>query len=128
MLRHLDAIPFEGRVPDSWFEELLARCLDHLAVPELVLQYWIRAASGRIVARVDLALPAERIGLEAHSRRFHFGPQAEPLDEQRDMRVAACGWELLYLELYATDRPADDRARGRRCGRVAPSRFPGPYE
>ena len=27
LLRHLDSIPFEGRVPDSWFEELVAACL-----------------------------------------------------------------------------------------------------
>ncbi len=107
LLRHLDAIPFEGRVPDSWFEELLARCLEHRSIPAVVPQYRIRAASGRIVARVDLAIPDARLGLEAHSRRFHFGPAAEPLDEQRDMRVAACGWELLYLGWYATRRPAE---------------------
>jgi hypothetical protein len=107
LLRHLDAIPFEGRVPESWFEELLARCLVHPAIPEVVPQYRIRAASGRIVARVDLAIPSARLGLEAHSRRFHFGPAAEPLDEQRDMRVAVCGWELLYLGWYAAKRPAE---------------------
>jgi hypothetical protein len=48
-----------------------------------------------------------QLGLEAHSRRFHFGPRAGPLDEQRDMRVAACGWELLYLGWYATKRPSE---------------------
>ncbi len=48
-----------------------------------------------------------RLGLEGHSRRYHFGPDTEPLDEQRDLRAAACGWELLYLGWYATRRPAD---------------------
>ena len=33
------------------------------------------------------------------------GPLTEPLDEQRDLRVAACGWELLDLGGYATRSP-----------------------
>ena len=45
-----------------------------------------RRRHGRIVARTDVGIPSVRLGLEAHSRRFHFGPDAEPLDEQRDMR------------------------------------------
>lgn len=107
LLRHLDAIPFDGRVPDSWFEELLAACLVHPDIPGIVPQYRIRDAGGRIVARVDLAIPSVRLGLEAHSRRFHFGPQAEPLDEQRDLRAASCGWELLYLGWYSAKRPSE---------------------
>jgi hypothetical protein len=106
-LRLLDAIPCEGRVPDSWFEELLARCVDHPDIPEVIPQYRIRDARGRVVARTDLGIPEVRLGLEAHSRRFHFGPAAEPLDEQRDLAVAACGWELLYLGWHATERPAE---------------------
>lgn len=105
LLRHLDAIPFEGSVPDSWFEELLARCVDHPLLPEVVPQYRIRDRNGCVVARTDIGIPSVRLGLEAHSRRFHFGPQAEPLDEQRDLRAAACGWELLYLGWYATRSP-----------------------
>jgi hypothetical protein len=52
-------------------------------------------------------VPSVRLGLEAHSRRFHFGPLSEPLDEQRDLRSAAAGWELLYLGSYAAKRPAE---------------------
>jgi hypothetical protein len=107
LLRLLDAIPLEGRVPDSWFEELLAGCLDDPDLPEVVPQYRILDQTGRCVARADLAIPAARLGLEAHSRRFHFGPDAEPLDEQRDMAAAACGWEMLYLGWYASKRPAE---------------------
>jgi hypothetical protein len=106
LLRHLAAIPFEGRVPDSWFEELLALCIADPALAPVVPQYPIRNAAGRIVARTDIGFPSVRLGLEAHSRRFHFGPDAEPLDEQRDLRAAACGWELLYLGWYATSRPS----------------------
>ena len=105
LLRHLDSIPFEGRVPESWFEEMVAGCLADPRIPELLAQYEIRDDRGEFVARVDLAIPSVRLGLEAHSRTFHFGPHAERLDEQRDVRVAACGWELLYVGWHATKRP-----------------------
>lgn len=107
LLRLLDAIPFEGRVADSWFEELVAACLADHDLPPVIRQHPIIDSTGRCVARADLAIPSVRLGLEAHSRRFHFGPDAEPLDEQRDMAAAACGWELLYLGWYATKRPAE---------------------
>ena len=96
-----------GRVPDSWFEELLALCVADGELGPVVPQYQIRRADGRVVASTDIGRPAVKLGLEAHSRRFHFGPDAEPLDEQRDLAVAACGWELLYLGWHATKRPAE---------------------
>lgn len=107
LLRQLAAIPFEGRVPASWFEELLALCLADRDLPEIVPQYEIRDESGCIVALTDIGIPAVRLGLEGHSRQFHFGPDAEALDEDRDLRAATCGWELLYLGWYATRRPAE---------------------
>jgi hypothetical protein len=105
LLRLLDRVPWEGTLPQSWFEELLALCLHDPALPEVSLQHPIVNATGRIVARTDIGFPSLRLGLEAHSRRFHFGPEAEPLDEDRDIAAAQCGWELLYLGWYATRRP-----------------------
>lgn len=105
LLRLLDAIPHEGRVPESWMEELLAACVADPRLPPVIPQYEIRDANGMLVARTDLGIPAVQLGLEGHSRQFHFGPLQEPLDEQRDLRVAACGWELLYLGWYAAHRP-----------------------
>lgn len=107
LLRLLDAIPFEGAVPATWFEELLGLCLNDPALPAVVAQFPIVGDDGRVVAKTDLGIPSVKLGLEAHSRRFHFGPLAEPLDEQRDLAVAAVGWELLYLGWYAAKRPAD---------------------
>ncbi len=105
--RLLDRIPFEGRVPDSWLEELLAVCAADPGLPAAIPQYEIRDDRGIVVARTDLGMPSVRLGLEGHSRQFHFGPLAEPLDEDRDLRVAACGWELLYLGWYAAHRPVE---------------------
>ena len=73
----------------------------------MVAQCPILAEDGRVVARTDLGIPSVRLGLEAHSRRFHFGPTNGRLDEERDLAVAACGWELLYLGWHATKRPEE---------------------
>lgn len=107
LLRLLGSIPWEGQLPATWFEELLALCLDDPALPPIVLQHQIVNSAGEFVARPDIAFPSVRLGLEAHSRRFHFGPDAERLDEDRDLRAALAGWELVYLGWYATRRPAD---------------------
>lgn len=107
LLRLLHAIPWEGTLPATWFEELLVQCLTDMSLPEIVPQCPIRNDRGEIVARTDLGIPSVKLGLEAHSRQFHWGPHAGPLDEDRDIAVALCGWELTYLGWYATKRPAE---------------------
>lgn len=107
LLRLLETIPWEGQLPATWFEELLARCLDDAELPQMRLQHPIRTDAGDVVARPDIAFPAVRLGVEAHSRRFHFGPDAEALDEQRDIAVALCGWRLAYFGWFATKRPVE---------------------
>ena len=80
---------------------------DRSALPPIERQFVLRRDDGCFVARIDIAMPSVRLGLEAHSRQFHFGPDAEPLDEQRDLAAAACGWELAYLGWYASKRPKE---------------------
>ena len=46
-----------------------------------------------------------RLGIEAHSRQFHFGPRAERADERRDNRFSRVGWDLVYLGYYDPTRP-----------------------
>ncbi len=106
LLSLLRQVAWEGTLPASWFEELLALCLNDGSLPPMEMQHPIVDASGRIIARTDIGFPSVRLGLEAHSRRFHFGPEAEECDEDRDIAAARCGWELLYLGWYATKRPA----------------------
>jgi hypothetical protein len=96
----------EGTLPQTWFEELLGLCLEDPHLPPRVPQCPIRDEHGRIVARTDIGIPAVRLGIEAHSRTFHFGPDASALDEDRDIATTRCGWELMYLGWYATRKPA----------------------
>jgi hypothetical protein len=95
-----------GRVPDSWLERLVEELLAVPGFPPLARQYTVRDAGGRFVARVDLAVPSVRLAIEAHSRRFHFGDGPEAADEDRDLRLTACGWEVVYLGHQHTKRPA----------------------
>jgi hypothetical protein len=107
LMRALRRWSAEGTVPDSWFEELLRCLIQHPDIPPLVPQFVVTDADGKFVARLDFGIPSARLGIEGHSREFHFGPIREEADEDRDLRVTACGWELIYLGWYAQRRPAE---------------------
>lgn len=98
-----------ARVRGSWFQKLVAECLRSSRIPELVEEYEIRDEAGRLAARCDLAIPIVRLGIEAHSRRFHDHTSAEAYDERRDNRVAELGWDLRYVGWADTKRPAEFR-------------------
>jgi very-short-patch-repair endonuclease len=102
----LDEAEHGGVVPDAWFERLLERCVRSPQLPALHRQHVVRDGIGRFVARLDAAMPDIRLGLEAHSRRFHMGSRAEASDEGRDLRLAALGWEVLYVGWQRTKEPA----------------------
>jgi hypothetical protein len=74
-------------------------------LPPWVLQHEVRDASGAVVGRLDLACPALLLGVEAHSRAFHFGASAESFDERRDNRLGSLGWYVSYVGWYDTEHP-----------------------
>jgi hypothetical protein len=106
LLGHLDAFARAGNVPESWFEEVVRRIIDHPDLPRLIPQYELRH-EGRVVARFDHAFPDARVAVESHSKRFHFGPVREAVDEDRDLRVQRLGWVVVYLGWHATRRPSE---------------------
>jgi hypothetical protein len=92
-------------VRGSWFEKLVEVCLRSPELPPLVRQHEVRDGAGRLAGILDLAFPSIRLGVEAHSRQFHFGRDAEQRDEDRDHRLARCGWEVLYVGWQHTSSP-----------------------
>ncbi|MCU1398076.1 MAG: hypothetical protein JWN62_1185, partial [Acidimicrobiales bacterium] len=93
------------RVPDSWFERLLGRCLRSPMLEGIVRQHVLQTPEGEFVARFDLAVSWARLGIEGHSRSFHLGELIERYDEDRDIRAAQQGWEIAYLGFAATKSP-----------------------
>jgi hypothetical protein len=96
----------EGVLPESWLEELLGM-LRQPGFPTLVRQHRVCDAKGKVIARVDAAMPDIKLAFEGHSRRFHFGPIREAADEDRDLALQAAGFEVVYLGWYAAQSPAN---------------------
>jgi very-short-patch-repair endonuclease len=103
----VDAI-VKGRSTESALEVRLEAILHD--VDGLVRQYEIRTPSGGFVARVDFAVPGERLAIEAHSRQFHSGAAAEARDARRHQRIAALGWTVLYITHEQMQDPIKVRA------------------
>jgi very-short-patch-repair endonuclease len=95
--RELERRQVGGVVTDSWFERLVERVLQQTGIGPIVRQFEVFDDRGEFVARVDLAVPHLRLAIEAHSRQFHTGPQRETFDQRRDNRLAAVGWETIYV-------------------------------
>lgn len=92
-----------GALPDSWFERTLASLLQDRGLPPPALQHPVTTVTG--VRRLDLAFPTVMLGIEAHSRRFHFGQQQADADHVRDMELTAVGWQLMYVTWSMTQDP-----------------------
>jgi hypothetical protein len=98
-----------GTVRGSWFERLIEDCVKSSTLPELCTQFEIRDDVGDFVARVDLAIPSVKVGIEAHSRSFHTGEHRELVDQRRENRALLLGWQFLYLGW--ADRRTPQQAR-----------------
>jgi len=87
------------RLPRSWFERLAQAAL---AEHGIVLEHEHPIHDGRrVIARLDLADPTTRSGIECQSWRWHATPAAQAADLQRKRRVRQLGWDL--SECWWTD-------------------------
>jgi very-short-patch-repair endonuclease len=92
-----------GRV-ESPMERLTAGLLASADLPPIVLQHPVEVGETRY--RIDLAMPEIKLGVESHSRRFHWGRQAEEGDNARDLALASAGWTVLYVTWAQLQDPA----------------------
>lgn len=97
VLRDIERRRALGTVRGSWFEKLIEEVIRSPRLPPAVQQHVILDSRGKFVARVDLAFPDVRLGVEAHSRAFHMGTQRELVDQRRENRAMVEGWQFLYL-------------------------------
>jgi very-short-patch-repair endonuclease len=76
---------------------LIRRLLDW-GLPEPVRQHKVRLRSGRS-ARIDLAWPEHRVGLEYDGERWHTGRRLAA-DVEREEALRALGWWLLRVDRH----------------------------
>jgi len=105
LLDLLDGVRPEQCVRGSWFEALVERCITSPLLPDLVRQHAVCDEAGNLIGVLDLASPRIKLGIEAHSRKHHYGSR-EAFDEDRDLRLAGAGWHMLYVGWQGTRQPA----------------------
>jgi len=121
VMRELVAARSAGQSPtDSPLEDRLVGILRRHGLPEPVRQHEVGFADGTR-ARIDLAYPEVRVGIEADGRIWHSGRVDFSRDRRRANRLAAVGWTLLRYGWADVERGtciADEVAglRARRAG------------
>lgn len=93
-----------GRLSESVLEAVVERAIADPDLPSPVRQYELRLATG--IRRLDLAFPEAKLGVEAHSRLFHWGAAKDEKDNLRDLELAAEGWEVVYITWGMAHEPA----------------------
>ena len=104
LLRLLRDRARQQSVPDSVFERMTARVLGATDLPPPSLQHPVLLHGGR-TARIDIAWPEVKWGIECHSRRYHFGAARSEADHDRDHQLAMAGWQVTYLTWHQLQDP-----------------------
>ena len=99
---HLESISGFDR-PESRFESRLLQLLRHNGVTGWQTQVPVRVG-GRAM-RLDLAWPSEQVAIECHSQRWHDGWGRGRSDLERDNRLTAAGWRVVYVTWDMLDQP-----------------------
>jgi hypothetical protein len=95
-----------GPLPDSRFERLVERIGTLAGLPPAVRQFPV-VVDGRVVAVIDVAWPELRLGLEADSELWHWGPRRGRAARLRHNRLAALGWEMIYASWQDVTDPTE---------------------
>jgi len=92
-------------VPESWFERVITRLVTLPWLPPIELQHEVVTNNGRY--RLDIACPQLKLGVEAHSRSFHWRSDQADADNVRDLALTAEGWHVLYVTWAQTKQPTE---------------------
>ncbi|HEY3258843.1 MAG TPA: DUF559 domain-containing protein [Pseudonocardiaceae bacterium] len=98
------------RGAESVMETRCRLVLIQRGLPRPTTQYRVRDATGRIVARLDMAYPGRRVGVEFDGRPHRDGAQAAR-DQRRDNALAAMGWVVLRFGTDDVLRRPDELAQ-----------------
>ena len=93
--RMREALPLADARSESPLETRLRLLLTRAGLPPESLQFEVRDATGRMVARVDMAWPGVRLGIEADGRSVHGLPEALLGDRRRQNDLQELRWTIL---------------------------------
>jgi very-short-patch-repair endonuclease len=96
----------ERRLPRSWFQRLASAVLAGVGI-RLVDEYEVRDERGVLLAELDLADPARRVGVECQSWTWHATPAAQHHDARRRGTLRQLGWEV--VDVWWSDLRHPDR-------------------
>ena len=96
----------ERRLPRSWFQHLAARVLARAGI-RMVDEYPVRDRRGVLLAELDLADPARKVGVECQSWHWHATPGAQHRDARRRGALRQLGWEI--VDVWWSDLQHPDR-------------------
>jgi hypothetical protein len=102
------ALPLLRAGADSPGETRTRLLLRAHGLPEPVLQHPVRDAGGRLVATLDLAYPAHRVGIEYEGAHHRLDAEQFDYDIRRYAALDALGWRIVRVT------HADIVERGRR--------------
>ena len=90
---------------ESRLERRLIRLIAGSDLPQPRVQFEVRA-SGRVLARLDLAYPEARLAVEADGYRYHHGRAVWANDLARRTQLATLGWRVIHVTWEdVTQRP-----------------------
>ncbi len=86
-----------GAATESVAERHLLRLWRAAKLAEPSTQHVVTDGSGKIVARLDFAIPEIRVGVEMDGFRFHGDPASFNRDRLRTLRLVSLGWRILHV-------------------------------
>jgi len=106
----LDARSLLDAPEESLLERRLLDLVTSSALPRPTFQHEVWE-SGRFVARIDAAYPAQRVAIEVDGYGPHTTPEAFQRDRTRQNRLVALGWTVLRFTWDDVVRRPDQVAR-----------------
>lgn len=92
---------------DTGFETLVLRALREHGLPRPMVQHELYDTDGQFVMRFDAAYVAEKVGVEADSKRWHGTDSRFESDREQRAVAAALGWSVVPITWrQVTTRPA----------------------
>lgn len=88
------ALTLADKRSESTFETLVRLLLVRAGLAPETLQLKVFDKNGRLYARLDMAWPSVKVGLEADGREYHDLPQALHRDRVRANELADEGWKI----------------------------------